>query len=116
MAKDEGFGLGGAQTVLLALLRERARHAYDIAREVKLVSDNKLPFHYGTLYPTLYRMERDGLIVSVVEQPEGERMRRVYCLTEKGIAEADRVKQAWNDYAEAMDRIVNRGDQAAEGS
>ena len=112
MPKEEGFGLGGAQTVLLSILRERARHAYDIAREVKRLSEDKLPFHYGTLYPTLYRMEREGLIASIVEHPEGERMRRVYHLTEKGMAEAERAKRAWNEYAAAMNRIVNREEGA----
>src|SRR5262245_8082735 len=113
MAKEEGFGLGGAQTVLLSILSEGARHAYDIAKEVKHLSEDKLPFHYGTLYPTLYRMERDGLIRSVVEQPVGERKRRVYCLTEKGQAEARRSREAWNSYVAVMDRIVNKGEQPA---
>ncbi len=113
MGKDEGFGLGGAQTVLLSLLSERARHAYDIAKEVKRLSEERLPFHYGTLYPTLYRMERDGLIQSEIEQPSGERKRRVYSLTEKGKAEADRAREAWNEYASVMNSIVNRNTQAS---
>lgn len=86
--------------MLLSLLLGRARHAHDIARKVKHLGDGRLPFYCGTLYC----MERDGLIASVVDRPEGERMRRVYHLAEKGAAEADRAKIAWNEYANAMNR------------
>jgi len=108
MLKEKGFGLGGVQTVLLSLLRGRATHAYDIAKEVKRLSGDTLPFHYGTLYPALYKMEREGLVASTVEQPEGERSRRIYRLTDRGVAMAEEARAAWNDYSQAMDRIVNR--------
>jgi len=109
--KDEGFGFAGAQTVILAILLEKERHAYDIAREIRRLSEDRLPVHFGTLYPTLYRMERDGLIASTVEQPVGERQRRTYCLTDKGHAEAVRSRMAWNNFATAMNKIVNRGEE-----
>lgn len=103
--------MAGTQTAILSVLTERARHAYDIAKEIKRLSDDRLPVHFGTLYPTLYRMEREGLIASIVEQPMGERQRRTYCLTDKGRTEADRARQAWNEFATAMNKIINRGEQ-----
>lgn len=107
MANNQGFGIGGVQTVLLSLLSDRPRHAYELAKEVKRLSEESLPFHFGTLYPALYRLEREGFVTSLIEHPEGERQRRVYELTEKGKAEAERLQEAWNVYARAMDRIVN---------
>lgn len=51
------------------MTRELAEHGYDISP--------------GTLYPTLHRMEADGLLVSEQRVVEG-RTRRVYRATESG--------------------------------
>ncbi|MFG2020633.1 PadR family transcriptional regulator [Actinomadura geliboluensis] len=51
------------------MTRELAEHGYDISP--------------GTLYPTLHRMEADGLLVSEQRVVEG-RTRRVYWATEAG--------------------------------
>ena len=51
------------------MTRELAGHGYDISP--------------GTLYPTLHRLEEDGLLVSDQQVVEG-RTRRVYRATEAG--------------------------------
>ncbi|UGT53325.1 PadR family transcriptional regulator [Nocardia asteroides] len=51
------------------MTKELAEHGYDISP--------------GTLYPTLHRLEADGLLVSRQEVVEG-RARRVYRATEAG--------------------------------
>ena len=51
------------------LMEELARHGYDISP--------------GTLYPTLHRLEKDGLLISRQQVVEG-RTRRMYRVTAAG--------------------------------
>ncbi len=98
-----------ALTLVLIVLRDSARHGYDIAREVERRSANAILFNHGTLYPVLHALEKNGLVASTWEQPDGERRRRVYALTEKGQIEAQKAVSEWNAFAEAMQRVIQGG-------
>ena len=92
--------------MVLVMLRERARYGYDIAKELKDMSGGKLEFRRGTLYPILHKLEKQDLIKGVWEHPEDDRSRRVYVLTDKGSAEAERQIEAWLEYANAVQHII----------
>jgi DNA-binding PadR family transcriptional regulator len=66
--------------LILAQLRREPKSAYDIVAFIHK------KFHIlmstGTVYSTLYSLERDGLIQG--NRAEGKRRARVYTLTEKG--------------------------------
>jgi DNA-binding PadR family transcriptional regulator len=53
---------GSTELLILALLEERSRHGYDIARLIDERSKGDISFHAASLYPTLYRLEHRGLI------------------------------------------------------
>jgi PadR family transcriptional regulator PadR len=53
---------GSAEMILLALLEERARHGYELAKLIEAQSAHQLQFHVASLYPMLYRLERKGLV------------------------------------------------------
>ena len=48
--------------LILALVEDRPRHGYEIAKLIEGRSDGVLQFHVASLYPLLYRMEKRGLI------------------------------------------------------
>ncbi|QYJ15740.1 Transcriptional regulator [Rubrobacter xylanophilus DSM 9941] len=60
------------------MVRELERHGYRLS--------------YGTLYPTLHRMEREGLLVRE-ERVEGGRVRKYYTATERGLEELERARR-----------------------
>ena len=62
MSNDRELRKGSAETLILALLDERDRHGYEIAKLIDERSGGALKFHVASLYPTLYRLERRGLI------------------------------------------------------
>lgn len=66
------------------LTKELAEHGYEISP--------------GTLYPTLHRLEADGLLVSRQEVVEG-RVRRVYRATEAGRAALAEDRRALRELA-----------------
>jgi PadR family transcriptional regulator, regulatory protein PadR len=107
MKRDSGFFINaGPSMMVLAMLREQGRYGYDIAKELSRITDGRLNFQQGTLYPILHKLEKDGLIKGVWEEPEGERSRRIYVLTDKGRTEADRQIEAWTQYAQAVHRVI----------
>lgn len=106
MSDDKGLLRSNATILVLSVLRDGARHGYDIAREVDRRSRNTLTFKHGTLYPVLHTLEKDGLIESAWEQPIGERTRRVYQLTELGQEELTRCVATWETFTRAMNRVI----------
>ena len=108
MRKKEGFLLNaGPSMMILAMLREEARYGVDIARELERRTEAHLTFQPGPLYPILHNLQKQGLVQSVWEHPEGERARRMYCLTEKGRTEAEHQIEAWTKYANAVQSVLN---------
>ena len=81
---DAELKKGSAETLILALLSEGALHGYGIAKRIEEKSDGVLQFHVTSLYPILYRLEKEGLLKSDWQQPEGGRRRRYYELTSDG--------------------------------
>jgi hypothetical protein len=59
---DREVKRGSTEMLILALVEERSRHGYEIAKLIEQRSDGVLQFHVASLYPLLYRMEKRGLI------------------------------------------------------
>lgn len=64
--------------ILFCLQQER--HGYSITQKVKELTEGQLSISPGTMYGTLAKMEKDGLIVFVRE----EEKRKLYSITELG--------------------------------
>ena len=64
--------------ILFCLQKER--HGYSITQKVKDLTEGQLSISPGTMYGTLAKMEKDGLIAFVRE----EEKRRLYSITELG--------------------------------
>src|SRR5512132_2202973 len=84
MSEDTELRKGSAEVLILALLEERDRHGYEIARLIDDRSGGALKFHVASLYPTLYRLERRGVIQGKWVEKSGTRRRRFYRLTAAG--------------------------------
>jgi len=83
---------------ILLVLAEGERHGYDIMREVERVTAGQVQMGPGTLYGTIKRMLRDGLIRETDERPDpkmDDSRRRYYELTGFGrnvlVAESERM-------------------------
>ena len=64
--------------ILFCLQKER--HGYSITQKVKELTAGQLSISPGTMYGTLSKMEKDGLIAFVRE----EEKRKLYSITELG--------------------------------
>jgi DNA-binding PadR family transcriptional regulator len=88
------------------VLEDGARHGYDLAREIDRRSGGRLVFHVATLYTTLYRMERGGLIAGRWVEKAGQRRKRFYRITTAGKARLAASRRNWQDFASAIDGVV----------
>ena len=64
--------------ILFCLQKER--HGYSITQKVKQLTEGQLSISPGTMYGTLAKMEKDGLIAFVRE----EEKRKLYSITKLG--------------------------------
>ncbi|MEV8241924.1 PadR family transcriptional regulator [Microbacterium testaceum] len=72
--------------MILATLREADMHTYELVRLLKERRDDRLvPLQKGTIYHTVARLERDGLLAEVGVDREGNRPERTtYTLLDAG--------------------------------
>ena len=97
---------GSAEMILLALLEERARHGYELAKLIESQSESHLQFHVASLYPMLYRLERKKLVQGKWIEKPGERRRRFYSLTPAGRSALSSQRKTWREFFGALSRLT----------
>jgi DNA-binding PadR family transcriptional regulator len=75
--------------VVLALLRDRPRHGYEVKHEHDAWFPDARPLAFGQVYATFGRLQRDGLVEVVETRSAGAPERTVYGLTGAGRARLD---------------------------
>jgi DNA-binding PadR family transcriptional regulator len=90
---DAGHRLTPLAFMVLAMLSEDDMHPYEILRLMRLRHDDRiLTLTGGTVYHTVARLERAGLVAAAGTEREGNRPERTtYSLT----ADGDEVMRAW---------------------
>ncbi|MFI0743042.1 PadR family transcriptional regulator [Streptomyces sp. NPDC021100] len=91
---------GDVRASILALLKDRPMHGYEMIREIAERSGGAWRPSPGSVYPTLQLLEDEGLISSASEGGK-----KLFALTEDGRAEADAGSPApWEQVAGGADR------------
>jgi DNA-binding PadR family transcriptional regulator len=72
------------ELAVLGLLKERPMHGYQLSRELSSNLGGLWRVSYGSLYPTLRRLQRDGAIESEAVDGAGTRRKTVYRITAEG--------------------------------
>ena len=106
MSDDRELRKGSAEVLILSLLDERDRHGYEIAKLIGDRSGGAITFHVASLYPTLYRLERRGLIQGRWVEKSGQRRRRFYRLTAEGQKTLASQRRSWNAFFTALNRVA----------
>jgi transcriptional regulator len=75
---------GTLDALILKTLSWGPRHGYAICRWLRESSDEAIQVEEGSLYPALYRMERDGWVESEWDVTEQGRRAKFYRVTAKG--------------------------------
>ncbi len=85
---------GTLKTIVLSLLADNDKmYGYEITQHVKEQTAGKIQLTEGALYPTLHKLEAEGLLTTE-KVSIGKRVRKYYKLTRSGNKQAnDRVAE-----------------------
>ncbi|MBR2706635.1 MAG: PadR family transcriptional regulator [Mogibacterium sp.] len=93
----------------LAILHRGDTYGYEITQEMK----KSITVSESTLYPVLRRLQQEQLC-QTYDQPYQGRNRRYYKITEKGEEKLRDYMKQWNDYRNAIQRLLD-GPEAGSG-
>lgn len=107
MAQDKGDLLQGTLDMLvLKALALEPMHGWGITEQIEQWSESVLQLGQGSLYPALYRLERQGLIRSEWKVTENNRRARYYSLTRAGRRQfVDEIEQ-WRRMSRAVNLVL----------
>lgn len=98
---------GTLKTIILKLLAENGRmYGYEITQKVKILTDNKIQLTEGALYPTLHKLESEGLLQTETEHI-GKRIRKYYTVTQSGDEKAVSMTVEFTDFVKTMLLLLN---------
>ncbi|NGO73267.1 PadR family transcriptional regulator [Streptomyces boncukensis] len=102
---------GDVRASILALLKDRPMHGYEMIQEIAERSGGAWKPSPGSVYPTLQMLEDEGLISSASEGGK-----KLFSLTEAGRAEADAGPEApWEEAGRGLDWEAAREMRNAAG-
>ena len=98
---------GSLKTIVLKLLKEEGPlHGYAITRKVEELSSGKIKLTFGSLYPILHKLEREGVLVTASGN-YNNRIRIYYSLTAKGHLVVTEKIVELKEFIEYLHRIVD---------
>ena len=99
MATGTDLKRGSMATIVLTVLRDGPLHGYQLAREIERRSEGYFDCKEGTLYPTLHKLEREGLLRGEWQQAGALRRRKYYALTARGEMRLAESVEEWRSFA-----------------
>ena len=103
------LGSGGLQLVILALLEERPRHGYEVIKALEQTSKGFYSPSPGMVYPALTYLEEVGYATV-----EAEGSKKLYRITEAGIAKLDEDRAFVNVVLAQLARIGSKMDRVRQ--
>ena len=100
---DLEFKRGAIELLVLKSVSWGPMHGYAIARWIQDTTDDALRVEEGSLYPALYRMERDGWIKADWGTSELGRKAKFYSITEAG---RRRLRTETKDFAAFVEAVA----------
>jgi transcriptional regulator len=107
LAKQKGDVLQGTLDMLvLRALELEPMHGWGITERIEQWSESVLQLGQGTLYPAVYRLERQGLIHSEWRVTANRRRARYYSLTAAGRRRLGEELAQWRRMSRAINLVL----------
>src|SRR5262245_3396741 len=97
---------GTLDLLVLRALQLEPMHGWGITERLEQWSEEILVLGQGTLYPALYRLERQRLISSTWKSTEHNRRARYYALTAAGRKHLSQELQSWERMSRAISLVL----------
>src|SRR6202158_6288383 len=96
MAKQADLLQGTLDMLVLKAVSIGPLPGYGILLRIQQISKDRLEIQQGSLYPALYRLEHQGVIVSEWGESENKRKAKYYRLTAAGRRQLHEETRKWN--------------------
>ena len=83
--------------IMLSILVDGEAYGYQIINRIQNLSEGKIRWTTGTLYPLLHRLENEGLVHSTWQAVTNAPKRKYYRLTPQGYKALEIEKRQWLD-------------------
>lgn len=98
---------GVLDMLVLRLLKTEPKYGYQIIQELKEKSEETFLLKDGTLYPILYRLEDEKLVISKWSEAVGKQVpRKYYEITEAGLKALAEIEAVWNRISVGAAKIM----------
>lgn len=98
---------GTLDMLILKAVSLKPLHGYGVLLRIQQISGNALQVPQGSLYPALYRLEHQQLIVAEWGESENGRKAKFYTLTAAGRRRLREEAAAWNRLSTAIAAAMN---------
>ena len=97
--------------ILSALKKTENASTYTLIKEIKIMTNSKISFRAGTIYPLMVKLETQGVVNKSIEdtpsRSEGvTRQKAVYSLSKKGLGLLKEKKSDWLDLKEIVNQLI----------
>jgi PadR family transcriptional regulator PadR len=106
MPKQIDLMQGTLDMLILKAVSLNKLHGYGILLRIQQISGEQLVIQQGSLYPALYRLERDGAIKSEWGESDNNRRAKYYTLTPAGRRQLLAETEKWNRMAGIIGTIL----------
>src|SRR5690349_6868867 len=97
---------GTLDLLVLKALQLGDLHGWGITDRIRVTSGEVLQVNQGSLYPSLYRLERNGLIESDWRITENNRKAKYYRLTRPGRRALQAEREEWERLSGGVNRVL----------
>jgi transcriptional regulator len=112
MTREKGDILQGTlDMMVLRALQHEPMHGWGITERLEQRSEHILQLGQGTLYPALYRLERQGFIRSDWRVTRNNRRARYYSLTGQGRRRLDEELAGWRRKSRAINLVLDAAER-----
>jgi PadR family transcriptional regulator PadR len=102
MGKSADLLPGTLDMLILKAVSLKPLHGYGVLLRIAQISRNALDIPQGSLYPALYRLERQGLISAEWGQSDNNRRAKYYTVTAAGRKRLREETAGWDRLAAAI--------------
>lgn len=100
---------GVLDVCLLAVIGESPAYGYEMTRRLRARGLDAVG--EGSIYPALGRLQRDGLVAEEREAGNGGPPRKVYRLTDVGVAALQTWTEEWVSVSGSIDQVLRTEDR-----
>ena len=113
MRKPVDLVQGTLDMLILKAVSLGGLHGYGVLLRLRQLTHGQLDIQQGSLYPALYRLERQGLISSEWGESEARRKAKFYALTAAGRRQLKAETDSWQRFADVVAGVLDASPEKA---